>query len=53
MASRIHFKYLKNIYFAILVKFRLILKSQKNVRLSECEQIIFHFKARVLEIPKI
>ena len=41
------------IILAILVKFRLLLKGRKIIKLSECEQVIYHFKARDMEIPKL
>ena len=38
----------------IFVKFMLILKGLKNFELLvECKQIMYHFKARDLEIPNI
>ena len=36
--------------FPILDKFRLFVKGRKNIKLLECEQIIYHFKARDLDI---
>ena len=36
-----------------LGQFRLFLKGRKNVKLLECEQIIYHFKTRDLEILNI
>ena len=37
----------------ILVKIRLLLTGQKNIKLLESEQIIYHFKARDLKILRI
>ena len=48
--NTIRFKYSD---FLIFVRFRPVLKDLKQIKLLECEQIIYYFKARDLEIPNI
>ena len=39
--------------FRVLVKFRSFLKGRKNIKLLKRKRIIYHFKARDLEISNI